>query len=137
MPRSAEDVETFLYRLNRNFDGEQGLFLVSSGSAGPPIAVRVDDPIVVVRCDIGTIPSDAERQNALFRRLLEYNSTDLAHAAYGLEGENIVLTAALELENLDMNELAAALSDIDVALATHIATLSHLARDADAAKTED
>ncbi len=135
MPRTADDVETFLYRLNRNFDESEGLFLVSSGTDGPPIALRVAEPIIVVRVDIGKVPPDVTRQNALFRQLLEYNANDLAHAAYGLEGDEIVLTAGLELENLDMNELAAVLSDIDVALATHIGTLRSLATPDEAAST--
>ena len=133
MPRNADDVETFLYRLNRNFDGEEGLFLVSSGSDGPPIAVRVAEPIVVVRVDIGSLPSEPSAQNAIFRKLLAFNVDDLLHAAYGLEGDEIVLTAGLELENLDMNELAAVLSDIDVALATHVKSLRDLAKNASAA----
>lgn len=127
MPRNAEDVENFLYRLNRNFEGENGMFLVSSGTDGPPIAVRVVEPIVVVRVDIGTIPADQGKQLELMRKLLEYNGTDLVHAAYALEGDEMVLSAGLELESLDENELAAVLSDIDVALARHVATLRELA----------
>ncbi len=45
------------------------------------------------------------------------------HASYGLEGGTVVLSAALELENLDMNELEAILSDIDLALARHVPAL--------------
>lgn len=127
MPRNAEDVENFLYRLNRNFEGENGMFLVSSGSEGPPIAVRVVEPIVVVRVDIGKIPADQGKQLELMRKLLEYNGTDLVHAAYALEGDEMVLSAGLELESLDENELAAVLSDIDLALARHVATLRELA----------
>ena len=38
MPRNAEDVETFLYRLNRTFErSEESLFLVASGDDGPPV----------------------------------------------------------------------------------------------------
>lgn len=128
MPRNAEDVETFLFRLNRNFEiGENGLYLVSSGADGPPIVVYVDDPIVVVRVDIGKVPKDAALQLALFRQLLEYNGTGLVHAAYALEGDEVTLAAGLPLENIDMNELAAVLSDIDVALALHLDTLRKLA----------
>ncbi|MEM1029922.1 MAG: CesT family type III secretion system chaperone [Myxococcota bacterium] len=127
MPRTAEDVENFLYRLDRNFEGEGGMFLVSSGTDGPPIAVRVVEPIVVVRVDIGTIPEDGGKQQLMMRKLLEYNGSDLVHAAYALEGEQIVLSAGLELEGLDENELAAVLSDIDLALARHVATLHELA----------
>lgn len=103
------------------------MFLVSSGTDGPPIAVRVVEPIVVVRVDIGTIPEDGGKQQLMMRKLLEYNGSDLVHAAYALEGEQIVLSAGLELEGLDENELAAVLSDIDLALARHVATLHELA----------
>jgi hypothetical protein len=128
MPRNADDVETFLYRLNRQFEGEDGTYVVAGGATdGPSIAIRVAEPIVLVRVDIGKVPADADRQAKLFRQLLAYNTSDLIHAAYGIDGENIVLTAGLPLENLDMNELAAALSDIEMALARHIGTLHDLA----------
>ena len=128
MPRNAEDVENFLYQLNRHFERDQDSFVVSSGAGRPPVAVMVADPIVVVRTAIGEIPEDVERQNAVFKQLLRYNGTDLVHATYALEDDHrIVLTAGLELENLDLNELAAVLSDIEVALARHVSTLRALA----------
>jgi hypothetical protein len=130
MPRNADDVETFLYRLNRQFEGEDGTYVVAGGATGgPPIAVRVAEPIVLVRVDIGKVPPDQGHQAKLFRQLLAYNASDLVHAAYGIEGDEIILTAGLELENLDLNELAAALSDIEMALARHIGTLRELAAD--------
>jgi hypothetical protein len=49
------------------------------------------------------------------------------HASYGIEAGTVVLSAALELENLDMNELEAILSDIDLALARHVPVLHDLA----------
>jgi len=45
------------------------------------------------------------------------------HAAYGIEGSKIVLSAALALQNLDLNELEAVLADLDMALATQVPTL--------------
>lgn len=127
MPRNAEDVENFLYGLNRPFDREEnGVFVVSTGVDRPPIAVRVSDPIVLVRADIGKAPDDVARQAKVFRKLLEYNGVDLVHASYCLEGEEIILSAGLELENLDANELAAVLSDIDLALVRHVPTLREL-----------
>ena len=55
------------------------------------------------------------------------SDSDLVHASYGLAGDAIVLTAGLPLENLDANELAVVLSDIDVALVSHIGELRKLA----------
>jgi hypothetical protein len=129
MPRTVEDVEQFLIRLNRTFDRdeESGMFLVSSGAERPPIAISVDDPIVVLRVDIGPLPKDQATQNDVFRRMLELNASDLVHASYGLEGDEIVLTAGMPLENLDDNELAAVLSDLDMALVRHVGELRKLA----------
>ncbi len=128
MPQNVDDVENILYRLNRNFEsGGAGTFLVSSGTEGPTIAVHVNDPIVVVRVAIGPVPSDEQRQLALFRQLLEYNAEGLVHSAYALEGSEMVLTSGLALENIDANELAAVLSDIDLALARHVKKLREIA----------
>ena len=93
MPRTAEDVETFLDRLDRTFESKGGTFVVSTGRDGPPVAVRVADPIVIARVDIGTLPKDDTKRLATCRKLLEYNATDLVHAAYGLEGDEIVRRA--------------------------------------------
>ena len=123
MPRTAEDVETYLLRLDRRFENDAGTFLISGGPDTPPIAVRVVPPIVAVRVAIGPIPPDAEHQARLFRRLLEYNAADLMHTSYGIENGTVVLSSALELENLDQNELEATLSDIDLALAKHVPIL--------------
>ena len=128
MPRNVEDVETFLLRLNRMFDRHDNAFIVSSGVDGPPICIMVSDPIVVVRVDIGPLPSDRDRQNQVCRKLLEHNGADLVHSAYALEGDQIVLSSGLPLENLDLNELAAALSDIDLALARQVGPLNRLAK---------
>ena len=126
MPRNAEDVETFLYRLNRNFErSEESLFLVASGDDGPPVAVYVNDPIVVVSVDIGPVPKDERRHLMLFRQLLEFNAK-LVHASYALEDGEVTLGSGLALENIDQNEIAAVLSDIDLALALHMSKLREL-----------
>lgn len=127
MPRTAEDVENYLLQLDRRFDNDAGTYLVSAGADAPPIAIRVAPPIVAVRVSIGPVPADEAHQSRLFRRLLEYNATDLMHASYGVEAGTVVLSAALELENLDVNELDATLSDIDLALARHVPVLHDLA----------
>lgn len=128
MPRTADDVETFLYRLNRNFDHNgEGMFLVASRDDGPPIVVYVDDPIIIVRIDIGNSPEDEKRQLAVFRQMLQFNATELAHASYALEGNEMVLSAGIPLENVDMNELAAVLEDMEIAITRHVGKLRGLA----------
>jgi hypothetical protein len=130
MPRTADDVETFLYRLNRTFDSNgEGMFMVSTGADGPPIVLYVDDPIIVARIDIGQAPKSESHQLAVFRQMLIYNATELVHASYALEGEKMVLASGIPLENVDENEIAAVLSDMEIALARHVTTLLELAKE--------
>lgn len=127
MPRTAEDVENYLLSLNRRFENDGGTWVVSSGPDSPPVAVRVSGPIVAMRVDIGPVPKDEQHQARLFRKLLEYNASDLLHASYGIADGEVVLSAAHELENLDQNEIEATFSDIDLALARHIGELKGIA----------
>ncbi|APR76615.1 Hypothetical protein A7982_01962 [Minicystis rosea] len=126
MPRTADDVENYLLTLDRRFENDGGTFVVT-GSGGTLIAIRVAPPIVAVRVAIGPAPNDEAHKMRLFTKLLQYNATDLMHVSYGLEGGNVVLSAALELENLDLNELEAVLSDVDLALARHVPALREAA----------
>lgn len=139
MPRTAEDVAIHLLTLGRAYEPAEpvsgsgskpgeGTFLLR-GPDGTTIALQVTPPIVAINAHIGPVPKDEKHQLNLYRRLLELNATDLMHAAYGIEGSNVVLSAALPLDNLDVNELDATLSDIDVALVRHTKELAHFARD--------
>jgi hypothetical protein len=101
---------------------------LAAGVGQPLIAIRMATPVLVVQVEIGAAPVDAPALEAgLFRRLLELNSSDMLHAAYGLERNMIVLSSALELDSLDLNELEAVLADMDMALAEHVPTLRQMA----------
>jgi hypothetical protein len=129
--RSAQDVEAYLGKMNRRFspvDDQAGTFLVHGGDNMPPTAVRVDPPLVVLRVHVGDIDGDAAINGELFHKLLTINAKSLVHTSFGLEDGKIVLCSALELENLDYNELAAALDEIDVTLAQQVAKLAELSK---------
>jgi hypothetical protein len=128
--RTEKDVEAYLMRSNRKFvavEDQPGTFLIETGKSTPQVAVRVDPPLVVCRVHIGDVDSAATSEQ-LFRRLLGYNAKSLVHAAYGLDDNRIVLGAALELENLDFNEMQAVLDEIDVALAQQVPELLKLSK---------
>jgi hypothetical protein len=131
--RTEKDVEAYLLRSNRRFrvvegpGDAAGTFIVESGSKLPPVAVRVDPPLVVIRAHVGDAPDAANssaEQATLFRRLLEANARLLVHASYGIDEGRIVLSSALELENLDFNEIQATLDEIDLALAQPLPELA-------------
>ncbi len=118
--RTEKDVEAYLRELGRRYrgvDDQPCTFLVESSGGMPPVALRVAPPLVVVRVHVGDVPRDAGEHGDLLRKLLELNARQLLHASYGLDGERVVLSSALELENLDFNELQATLDEIDMALA--------------------
>ena len=127
MIQSNEDLEGYLLRLERRFErAEDGTYLLSMGVDRPLVALRVAAPVLVAQVDIGQAPADDAHAAPLFRKLLVLNATGLVHAAYGIEGTTIVLSAALELKNLDLNELEAVLADLDMALANQVPTLREL-----------
>jgi hypothetical protein len=128
MARTGEDLEGYLNKLDRRFERlDDGTYLVAMASSQPLVFIRLAPPVVVVQVEIGKAGvSDPPAQAMLFRRLLEFNSHDLMHAAYGLSGDTITLTAALELDNLDLNELEAVLADMSLALSEHVPELKKI-----------
>jgi hypothetical protein len=127
MIQSNEDLEGYLLRLERRFErAEDGTYLVSMGADRPLVALRVAAPVLVAQVAIGPAPSNDAASEPLFRKLLVLNATALMHAAYGIEGSTIMLSAALQLQNLDLNELEAVLADLDMALANQVPTLREL-----------
>jgi hypothetical protein len=132
--RTEKDVEAYLLRSNRRYravndaDGQRRTFVVDSGDRAPPVAVLVDPPLVVLRVHVGDLTGAAgASEAALFRKLLELNARQLVHASYGIEDKHVVLSSALELENLDFNEIQATLDEIDLALAQHLALIMEAA----------
>lgn len=132
MPRTVEDVEAYLVELGRTFEladpSRPGTYVVSMGENAPAIALSVNPPIVALRLEVGAVPKDPTHELALARRLLAFNASDLLFASYGFQNGTVVLGAALELENLDKNEIDAVLSDIDLALTRHVPELRALSK---------
>jgi hypothetical protein len=74
------------------------------------------------------MPAD---QAALNRRLLELNATDLLHGSYGIDGDAVVLTEALELSHLDFEEFLASYESMTLSLTRICASWPPSARCAD------
>jgi hypothetical protein len=67
---------------------------------------------------------EVDDKAALFEELLTLNASDLVHGAYGISDGAVVLTCALQIENIDYNELQGVLDDFSLALANHYEKLS-------------
>jgi hypothetical protein len=127
MIKNSDDLEAQLGRLGRRYErNPDGTFVLSLGVNQPPVALVMVPPVLVVQVAVGPAPKEERVAARVYKRLLELNASALLHTAFGLEGELIVLAAALELDNLDLNELEAVLADIDVALSEHVPELRNL-----------
>lgn len=126
---TREDIESFLDRLGSEgtsySEVESGLWLVRPGGAlDLDVVVHYSPPVVIMRVKIMTCPEDDGLCAGLNRRLLELNATDLIHGSYGIEGDDIVLTEALELSHLDFDEFLATYESMTLALASHMRELA-------------
>lgn len=126
---TREDIESYLDRLGA--DGasyrevEPGLWLVRPGGAlDLDVVVHYSPPVVLLRVKVMTCPADEGRCSGLNRRLLELNAMDLLHGSYGIEGDDVVLTEALELSHLGYEEFLATYESMTLALASHMRELA-------------
>jgi hypothetical protein len=126
---TREDVESFLDRLSA--DGaeytelDDTIWLVKpGGQLDSDLVVSYAPPVVLLRVKVMDLPADESAAATLSRRLLELNATDLVHGSYGIEGDSIVLTEALELSHLDYEEFLASFEGMTLALASHLRELA-------------
>ena len=104
---------------------DENLWVVRpSGELGFDVVVNYSPPVVLLRLTVMNVPSDENRSAVLSRRLLELNASDLIHGSYGIEGDAIVLTEALELSHLDFEEFLASYESMTLALASHLREFS-------------
>ena len=124
---TREDVVNFLNRMELEFEEvEEGMWLAYPGGRNgeTPVVISHAPPLLVFRMKVLDVPQDGEKCSQLYRRLLEANASDLVHAAYGLESDDVILTESLELENLDFNEFQATIDSFGMAMATQMESLS-------------
>jgi hypothetical protein len=124
---TREDVQSFLDRLDAGSlsinEVEPNLWIVRTADDAE-VVVHYAPPVVILRVRVMELPEKEPRRSELFRQLLEYNARELVHGSYGLEGNHVVLTDTLELENLDFSEFEASFDSITLALASHLAALA-------------
>lgn len=124
---TRDDVQSFLDRMEAGGGTIEelgdGLWKVRT-SEESEVVVSYSPPVLILRVRVMELPADPARQSELFRQLLEYNAADLVHGSYGVEGNHVVLTDTLELENLDFSEFEASFDSLTLALATHLGALA-------------
>jgi CesT_Tir_1 len=124
---TRDDIQSFLDRLDGGgltvLEIEPNLWLVRTPDDAE-VVVHYAPPVVILRLRVMTLPAKEPRRSELFRQLLEYNARELVRGSYGLEGDHVVLTDTLELENLDFEEFEASFDSLTLALASHLGALA-------------
>ena len=122
---TREDVESYLLRLELEYEEiSQGMWVLQGGADGTPLVVSYAPPLLVLRTKVLDAPNDQQRCGELYRRLLELNAMDMVHGAYGVEEGDVIVSDALELENLDFNEFQASVDSLQMAVASHLDELA-------------
>ena len=125
---SREDLESFLIRTEMDHrEIGESMWLVDpvkdAEEDHPAVVVSLSPPLVIFRAGIGTVPEGDHARLKLYQTLLELNASDLVHGAYGLEGDEVILVDALELQDLDYSEFLASLESLSLAVTSHVQLL--------------
>jgi hypothetical protein len=122
--KTYEDIESYLIQMNAQYDVlKNGVWVIKE--LGPDLVLSMADSVLVFRLKVMDIEKVLPpKREALYQKLLELNAQEMLHGAYGLEQGAVVITDALQLENLDFNELQATVDDIGLAVSKHYPVLS-------------
>lgn len=121
---TREDIRSFLDRLDLPVESVAEDMWVVRTAEGAELVVHYAPPVLVLRVRVMPLPADATKAGDLSRMLLEFNARDLVHGSYGIEGDHVVLTDALELTDLDFGEFEASVDSLSLALASHLTALT-------------
>ncbi|MGH7476118.1 MAG: hypothetical protein ACRELD_07500 [Longimicrobiales bacterium] len=126
---TREDLEGFLMRMGDIEEVDEAMWVVRDPQqAEAPVVVSYSPPVLLLRLKVMNLPGEAEdaRLAPLFRRLLTLNATDIVHGSYGIEGNDVILSDALELETLDFHELRSSYESLLMAASSHMQGLGEL-----------
>ena len=127
--RTKEDVERYLINLDTPYEvlGD-GIYRLNDDLPDiDDIIVMVSDPLVIF--SVRPMKVQGKNTEAFYKKLLELNATELVAGAYGLDGDDVVITDTLQLENLDENEFVASVESLAMAIHEHYSILQQLAKD--------
>ena len=83
------------------------------------IVVTLASPVVVFRVKLMELPTAPAEQAALCKKLLELNASAMVAGAYAIDGNSVIALETLQSENLDYNELQAAIDGLTLAITEH------------------
>ncbi|MCF6365523.1 MAG: YbjN domain-containing protein [Bacteroidales bacterium] len=118
---SYAKVKEYLNELNYSIIGEnesEGFLLIDKEDEGiKNMAIVVDDPILIMEQIIFKVKGDDVN---MYKALLQKNQ-DILHGAFALNeaGSSIIFRDTLQVENLDLNELAGSLNSLSLLMSEY------------------
>ncbi|NDV66324.1 YbjN domain-containing protein [Bacteroides sp. 224] len=123
-------VETFITKLGYSIsyrDEKEGIFCIESESDGVKnLIIGVAPPILILEQYLFTLKSDDKE---ILKSLLIKNR-DIIHGAFVLdeEGKKVIFRYTMQIENLDLNELAGALNSLGLLLGEYYEEIIEFSR---------
>ncbi len=116
--KTAADIESYLLKMELPHEElREGTWVVRGLEGVDNMIITLAGPVAVFRVKVLDIPRRSREE--LYHLLLTLNASEMMHGAYGIEAEAVVISDALQMENLDYNEFAATVDDITLAVASH------------------
>lgn len=126
---TKEDLESFLIRMDVEYDElDDEMWLLKPSDHAAQVVMNYTPPVVLLRLKVMDLPTDLDdtKLAAFYRRMLEINASEIVHGSYGIEENNVVISDALELEDLDFSELRSSFESMVLAAASHMPMLADL-----------
>ncbi len=122
----AATIENFITRMGLEWNSIDGITWAVQPRTQQVtrIGVRLEDNVLTFSTPV--MPrewTENGQDTKVYETLLRFNATQMLHAAYGIEGDMIILSGALEVENLDFNEFQAMIDDISLGIDSHFETI--------------
>ncbi|MCL2325439.1 MAG: YbjN domain-containing protein [Proteobacteria bacterium] len=121
--RTNEDIEQYLLEMDLPYEvlGE-GLYRLNDEVEDvDDIIVMHTPPLIIFSVRLMKVPT--KDREAFFQKLLELNASDLVAGAYGIDGEDVIITDTLQSENLDFNEFQASVESLVFSIHEHYPVL--------------
>lgn len=121
MSNSYCKVKEYLNELNYSIIGEnesEGFLMIDKEDEGiKSMAIVVDEPILIMEQKIFKVKGDDVN---MYKSLLQKNQ-DILHGAFVLNeaGDTVIFRDTLQVENLDLNELAGSLNSLSLLMSEY------------------
>jgi hypothetical protein len=127
--RTREDLESYFIQMDLEYEEvDDNMWLLRHEDGGTPLVCTYSPPVILLRLKVMNLPQDTDDTQlaGLYRKLLELNAGDILHGSYGIDENEVLISDALELEDLDFSEFRSSFESMMFAATSHVGRLVEL-----------